>query len=220
MGARIGDETATDHMDRIYKYQRYIYDITRKPYLLGRDRILQEMSPPDGGRVLEVGCGTGRNLIKAAKLYPTVSFYGFDISTAMLETAENSVKRSGLSDRIQLTLGDATNFDPQSEFGLEGFDRVYISYALSMIPPWREALAHSFTLVKPDGALYIADFGQQEKLPKAFQALLFAWLRQFDVHPIPGLRQELEQFAGANQAKADFNVLYNGYAYIAALSRA
>ena len=36
------------HMDGIYRYQRYIYDATRKYYLLGRDRMLDGLRPPPG----------------------------------------------------------------------------------------------------------------------------------------------------------------------------
>ena len=57
-------------MDAIYRYQRYIYDASRKYYLLGRDRMLEELAPAPGGTVLEIACGTGRNLIKAAGRYP------------------------------------------------------------------------------------------------------------------------------------------------------
>lgn len=67
------------HMDGIYRYQRYIYDATRKYYLLGRDRMLDGLKPPPNGSILEVGCGTGRNLILAAKRYPDAQLYGFDI---------------------------------------------------------------------------------------------------------------------------------------------
>ena len=80
-------QDAARHMDGIYRYQRYIYDGTRKYYLFGRDRLLDELQPDDGSTVLEVGCGTGRNLIHAARRYPNARFFGFDISHAMLETA-------------------------------------------------------------------------------------------------------------------------------------
>ncbi|MFX8410451.1 hypothetical protein ABTL60_19470, partial [Acinetobacter baumannii] len=73
-------QTHADHMDGIYRYQRYIYDLTRKFYLLGRDQMIGGLQPPTGARVLEVGCGTGRNLLLAARRYPLVRFYGFDIS--------------------------------------------------------------------------------------------------------------------------------------------
>ena len=54
------DAEHAERMDRMYRYQRHIYDLTRKYYLLGRDRLIDELQPPVGGHVLEVGCGTGR----------------------------------------------------------------------------------------------------------------------------------------------------------------
>ena len=77
--------STSELMDSIYRTQRHIYDLTRKYYLLGRDRLIRELAPPEDGCVLEVGCGTGRNLIKAARRYPRARFYGIDISEAMLE---------------------------------------------------------------------------------------------------------------------------------------
>ena len=63
--------TRTPHartMDDVYRYQRYIYDLTRKYYLFGRDTLLRSLDIPDGARVLEIGCGTGRNLVVAARV--------------------------------------------------------------------------------------------------------------------------------------------------------
>ena len=61
-------------MDSVYRSQRHIYDVTRKYYLLGRDRMIENLAPHDGANVLEVGCGTGRNLILAAQKYPNATF--------------------------------------------------------------------------------------------------------------------------------------------------
>ena len=80
-------------MDRLYRRQRHLYDFTRKYYLLGRDRMIQRLSPPAGSRVLEIGCGTARNLVVAAHAYPDVHFFGIDISTEMLDTARGVIER-------------------------------------------------------------------------------------------------------------------------------
>ena len=80
-------------MDAMYRFQRHIYDITRKPYLLGRDRLIRELDVPDGGHVLEIGCGTARNLLAAQQLYPAACFFGLDISAEMLDTASRSLRR-------------------------------------------------------------------------------------------------------------------------------
>jgi S-adenosylmethionine-diacylgycerolhomoserine-N-methlytransferase len=61
---------ATDLMNRIYRHQRHIYDFSRKYFLLGRGRVIGELDARDGARVLEIGCGTGRNLILAARKCP------------------------------------------------------------------------------------------------------------------------------------------------------
>ncbi|GBF25423.1 phenylpyruvate C(3)-methyltransferase [bacterium MnTg02] len=206
---------AADHMDRIYRYQRTIYNLTRKPVLLGRDRLLNQLRPPRHGTILEIGCGTARNLIRAARLYPNAQFFGIDVSVSMLATAERDVVRAGLGDRIRLAQADATDFNAEDLFGESRFDRVFISYALSMIPPWRDVLRHSLALLGSGGALHIVDFGQQERLPAWFQMLLFAWLRRFSVKPEPELPETLEKLSHAKGMEFRFVPLYRGYAYSA-----
>lgn len=207
------------HMDGIYKYQRHIYDATRKYYLLGRDRLLNELQPGDGSMVLEVGCGTGRNLIHAARRCRNVGFIGLDISHAMLETARTSIARAGLSDRIDVYQADATAFDLWDLCGEAHVGRVFISYTLSMIPLWRQVLAQALQAVGPGGRLYILDFGQQEAWPRWFKSVLFAWLRQFSVHPPAELKAELARLAGNSGATLEFRQLYRGYADFAVITK-
>ena len=210
--AHPGASAAAD-MDAIYRYQRYIYDATRKYYLLGRDRLLSELDPLAGGSVLEIACGTGRNLILGARRYPSARFYGFDISTAMLETARAAIARNGLEVGVSVTAGDAAEFSAEGLFGTPAFDRVMVSYALSMIPPWRTALQRAMDAVGPGGRLHVVDFGQQERLPRIFRALLFAWLRRFHVTPRPELREALAATAARIGGEARFTPLFGGYAW-------
>ena len=74
-------------MDRMYRRQRYIYDASRKFYLLGRDEMIDGVNARAGDSVLEIGCGTGRNLIKLARTYPQSQCCGLDVSQVMLDTA-------------------------------------------------------------------------------------------------------------------------------------
>ena len=105
-------------MDSVYARQRHIYDVSRKYYLLGRDPLIAGLDVPPGGSVLEIACGTGRNLILAARAYPDAKLYGFDISAEMLTTARSSIEKAGLSSRIQLAQGNAEAFDPMELFGI------------------------------------------------------------------------------------------------------
>src|SRR5262249_44039623 len=151
-------------MDRMYRHQRYIYDLSRKFYLLGRDTLIAEIGARPSDAILEVACGTARNLVKLARAYPRSPCFGFDVSAEMLYSASSSVRRAGLAERIALAQGDATSFDPVQLFGRARFERIVISYALSMIPPWREALAHALDHLAPGGSLHIVDFGDQAGL--------------------------------------------------------
>lgn len=206
-------------MDAIYRTQRHFYDLTRKYYLLGRDRLIRKLAPPRGGTVLEIGCGTGRNLIAAARMWPDARFYGIDISEAMLKTARAKVTRAGLADRITLAQGDATAFDAHALFGLATFDRIFQSYTLSMIPDWQGAIREAAAKLAPGGRLDIVDFGQQSGLPRLWRALLFAWLAKFDVTPRATLKRTAEEIAATQGLDADFLPLRLGYAWTARLSR-
>lgn len=211
--------SAAAHMDAIYRYQRYVYDATRKYYLLGRDRLIAELTPPAQGRVLEIACGTGRNLIAAARRSPDARFYGFDISTAMLETARGSIARAGLEGRITVAAGDATEFTGAQLFGVDKFERIFISYALSMIPPWREALQQALDALAPGGRLMIVDFGEQARLPLWFKRALRRWLARFSVTPRDGLTAELERIAAMPGYRVRRAQLYRGYAVYAVITK-
>ena len=199
-------------MDAQYGWQRHIYDLTRKYYLLGRDRLINALAVPPGGSVLEVGAGTGRNLALVARRYPQARLFGLDISAEMLKSARATLAQAGAIERTCLARADARDFDPQRLFGEADFDRVFISYSLSMIPDWEQALAQALSLVRPGGSLHIVDFGQQEHLPRWFRAGLQAWLAKFHVTPRAGLFDAARRVALANGAGLQMQPLYRGYA--------
>ena len=210
-----GEENHAHLMDRTYRYQRHIYDLTRRYYLLGRDRLIAELGAEPGMTVLEIGCGTGRNLIRSARLYPEASLHGMDISHEMLETAQAAALRSGAD--LRFAQGDATRFNPYAAFGISRFERIYMSYTLSMIPDWQATLAQGICNLAPGGSLHIVDFGQQERLPRWFRSLLQAWLTQFHVSPRGELKRVLEALAAKLGAELEFRPLYRGYAWYAVL---
>jgi S-adenosylmethionine-diacylgycerolhomoserine-N-methlytransferase len=201
-------------MDRMYRYTRHIYDLTRKPYLLGRDRLIAELGLAAGGTVLEMGCGTGRNLIAVARAYPKAELYGFDISEEMLKTATAAVSRAGLADRIRLAQGDATAFDAAAVFGRAAFDRVYFSYTLSMVPPWRAALTRGLELTNSGGRFSVVDFGFCEGLGRVPRAILHGWLKLFHVTPRAALEDAIKALARTSGRPFRFERPFGGYAQL------
>ena len=92
-----------------------------------------------------------------------------------------------------------------------------ISYALSMIPPWREALAEAVDALAPGGSLHIVDFGDCAGLPAPFRAGLERWLAAFDVTPRANLPAELAALARSRSALCETRTLKRGYAIQAVL---
>ena len=210
----------TGRMNRMYRLQRHIYDVTRRYYLLGRDQMIAGLQPGRGSSVLEIGCGTGRNLVLAAKRYPEAHFFGVDVSTEMLTSALAAISRHRLTSRIHVAHGDAVAFDPQFSFAVPSFDRVMISYSLSMIPDWERVLDAAIGRLNPGGQLHIVDFGCQERLPGVTRSLLLRWLKLFEVTPRDNLEQVLRTLATSCQAELTFEPRFRGYAQHAVLTKA
>lgn len=179
-------------MDEVYRGQRHIYDFTRKYYLFGRDTLIAGLAARPSMRVLEVACGTGRNLAKIGKAWPGVRLYGLDISEEMLKSA-----RATLGAEASLGQGDACTFDPHSLLGEPAFERIVLSYSLSMIPEWQAALDHAAALLAPGGSLHVVDFGDLSGLPRPAQRMLRAWLAKFHVEPRAALPGAAARIAAA-----------------------
>lgn len=206
-------------MDGVYAVQRHFYDATRKYYLLGRDLTIDALGADGGRHVLEIGCGTARNLVRTARRFPDAQLYGIDISAQMLKSARANLARTRLGERVRLARGDAADFDPGQLFGRTHFDRIMFSYTLSMVPDWRGALAMASRLLDEDGELHIVDFGMQERLPGWFGRGLEAWLAKFHVE----LRDELvlacSCLARSSNLGMHFQPLYGDYARRIVLTR-
>lgn len=204
-------------MDRVYRHQRHFYDATRKYYLLGRDPMIAGLTPPEHGSILEIGCGTGRNLVLAGEAYPKTSLYGIDISNEMLATARKKIAGAGLEKRAHLAYADAADFDPQALFDRQKFDRIFISYAVSMIPQWQAVMREAVSHLTPGGALHIVDFGDLKDLPGFTKGALYKWLEWYHVTPREDLFDVANTIAHETRCEAEAQQLYRGFAWISVI---
>ena len=206
------DKPAKNHaalMDRVYHHQRYVYDLTRKYYLFGRDRLIRELALRPGDRLVEVGCGTARNLIRIARRYPQARLFGLAASQEMLKTAGEAVRRAGLQTRIRLVHGYAEDLSPAMFGETEAFDACIFSYSLSMIPDWKQALRAASAALSETGRVHVVDFGDLGGLSRAGRAILLAWLRLFHVTPRVELLRAFER-----DASGSLRLLPGRYAFL------
>lgn len=97
--------------------------------------------------------------MQVARRYPRAEIFGIDISNSMLSTARSSISRAGLAQRIHLAPADATNFSGVETFDKSHFDRIFISFALSMIGNWEDVVARSVQQLAPGGAFTLLTLG-------------------------------------------------------------
>jgi len=221
---REGGHDQAAAMDSMYRFTRHIYDLTRRYYLLGRDRLLDRVVTGPDTATLEVGCGTARNLIKLGGRASSGRLYGLDASHEMLETASRSVTRAGLprgnNPPIVLRQGLAEQLDAGRMFGLtEPFDTIFFSYCLSMVPTWPGAIEAAVNNLKPGGRLLVVDFWDQADLPATFAAGLKRWLSLFHVHYRPELHAAIAALGDSGDAEVQFESIHRRYAYLAIVTK-
>jgi S-adenosylmethionine-diacylgycerolhomoserine-N-methlytransferase len=202
-------------MDEVYRRQRHLYDFTRKYYLFGRDSLIRDLGLAPGERVLEIGCGTARNLIAIAGRYPGARLFGLDASSEMLKTAEQSLGGAGLTGQVRLAHGFAETVSLAAFGESQPFDRVLFSYSLSMIPDWEQALMAAHGVLAPSGKVHVVDFGDFASLPKPAAWLLLRWLALFHVTPRAQMLKGLEAMRPENLSKPGaLRILPGRYAFV------
>jgi S-adenosylmethionine-diacylgycerolhomoserine-N-methlytransferase len=215
-------------MDRLYRVQRRFYDATRAFVLRGRDeavgRIAARLS--DGARagegrgVLEVGCGTARNLVRLARACPGARLFGLDVSRAMLDTAAAHVRRRGLQGRIALAPGLAEDLDRGGAFAsASAFDAVLFSYSLSLMEGPSRAVEAALSRLAPGGTLHVVDFWTARGVPPPARRLLARWLSLFGVRPPVEAVAAMREAARAAGGRFRFLPVAGGYAFLAELAR-
>jgi S-adenosylmethionine-diacylgycerolhomoserine-N-methlytransferase len=205
-----------ERLNNLYRFQRHFYDVTRRFFLFGRDEMLRGMDVQSGETVLEIGCGTGRNLLKLSNLQPHAKLFGLDASDEMLKTAGANFDARNKQKEIILRQGLAEDFDYGEKFGLAApFDKIFISYSLSMFPKWREALGNALENLEPEGSLYIVDFWDGAGLPPWFNRLRRWWLGLFKVRARPEFFEFLNGLQMEGAGKFAVTPVGRRYAFVA-----
>lgn len=143
-------------MRSYYRWQSVMYDLTRWAFLFGRNEILARLpvAADTNSALLEVGCGTGRNLLRLAKKHPDMRLLGLDVSPDMLQRAARAT--GSYSRRILLlekAYGSAPVALPQTP------DVILFSYALTMFNPgWEQAIAQAHADLPAGGYIAVVDF--------------------------------------------------------------
>ena len=102
----------------------------------------------NGARFADIGCGTGRALIRLAEAFPKSTFYGFDVSEEAVRRARIKVREAGVADRVEIRLLDATQGLPETYDVISTFDVLHDSSdPHAIVRSVRAALAEGGTYI-------------------------------------------------------------------------
>jgi phosphatidylethanolamine/phosphatidyl-N-methylethanolamine N-methyltransferase len=125
-----------------------VYDVVFGPVFRKGRRAAVEAADSVGGRILEVGVGTGLSLPDYKRTNRVV---GIDISEPMLEKAREKVRKLNLRHVEAIEVGDAE----QLEFEDGSFDAIVAQYVVTAIPNPERALNEFARVVRPGGEIIL-----------------------------------------------------------------
>jgi demethylmenaquinone methyltransferase/2-methoxy-6-polyprenyl-1,4-benzoquinol methylase len=177
-------EEAALTYDRLSQWYEVLASPSEKKFI---DLGLQKLQVKEEAKVLEIGFGTGYALLCLAQsVGPLGKIYGLEISFGMRNVAAKKIEKAILSDRVELTLGDAVCLPYKSNF----IDSIFMSFTLELFdtPDISRVLHECLRVLRPEGRLCIIALSAQGKPSFAkkgsVRTLLFA---QFPIG-LSGLR--------------------------------
>lgn len=152
------------------------YDIDKE--VIGKLRL-----GSDGQKILDVGCGEGKFLNRAASINPNHQFFGVDISLGMFKQSRISQGKN-----ISFTVGDSQAL----AFRDQTFDRVTAMHMLYHVPHISKAISEMARVLRPGGICLVTTNSIDSKPTKRMLKEKVASMLGMDKYPDPSERFNVE----------------------------
>lgn len=159
-----------------------------------KHRLVQQAHIEPGMNVLDLGCGTGTLTIMLKKLNPTSVVTGLDGDSQILDIARQKSRGTN----IQWDEGLASSLPYSNSV----FDRVVTSLVIHHLSTddKRRAFTEMYRVLKPQGELYVLDFGVPHSLLTRGMAILMHRLEEV-ADNFDGLLPQFIREAGFGEVK-------------------
>ncbi|WP_406690567.1 methyltransferase domain-containing protein [Saccharopolyspora sp. ID03-671] len=126
-----------------------------------RDPLLADMAVKEGDRILDLPCGTGDSIVRAAEIAgPTGHALAIDVSPSMIEEAEGNAEAAGVKN-IEFRVEDMN----EAQFEVAAFDIVVSANGPFFASDLKAFLAKMWDAVKPGGKLVLMTLGRNFLAP-------------------------------------------------------
>ncbi|MDP1813158.1 MAG: bifunctional demethylmenaquinone methyltransferase/2-methoxy-6-polyprenyl-1,4-benzoquinol methylase [Cytophagaceae bacterium BCCC1] len=143
-----------------------------------RKKALSMIKDRTNNLVLDIATGTGDLAIEANKILQVDKIIGVDISEGMLNVGKEKIKKLGLTDKIELQMGDSEKL----LFNDNTFDTVIVSFGVRNFENLLKGLTDMCRVLKPGGTCLVVEFSK----PASFPFKQFYWFYSTKILPIIG----------------------------------
>jgi len=196
------------HRARHYDAATHLFDLFGFAERVYRRAAVAARQLHPGGRVLDIGCGTGLNLpLLERAVGPAGSVFGVDQSDAMLVRACERVRRAGWSN-VRLTQGDV------AEYGFPpALDGIVSTFAPTLVPEFDDVVRRGAEALAPGGRFVVLDLKRPARVPLWLVRLGVLVNRPFGVRLDLAERHPWE-LVERHLANPTVEELYHGFAYL------
>jgi S-adenosylmethionine-diacylgycerolhomoserine-N-methlytransferase len=153
---RLNTSALDAQMTNYYQLHAKIYDATRWTFLFGRLWLLDWLpfGRTDKFNIVEVGCGTGFNLLGLAERFPKAKLIGIDIAKPMLDIAKKECQ-----DIYNTLTFKKLAYGTEGSAAAEKPNVMLFSYCLTMVnPDWQTLVLQAQSDLKEGGYIAVVDF--------------------------------------------------------------
>ena len=157
--------TKTEQVARMFNNISKRYDLLNHLLSLGidiywRKQAIKVLKPENPQLILDIATGTGDFAIEALALKPE-KIVGVDISEGMLEVGREKMKRRGLSEKIEMKLGDSERLPFEDNI----FDAIIVAFGVRNFEHLELGLADMQRVLKPGGTTVVLEFSKPQSFP-------------------------------------------------------
>lgn len=171
-----GNDGKKKQVESMFDRIAHRYDLLNRVLSAGIDtqwrrKAIKQAMESNPKLALDLATGTGDMAILLSQRAPECQIIGLDLSSKMLEIAQEKINKRGLSDAIAFQQGESENLP----FADNSFDLITVAFGVRNFENTLQGLKECNRVLKTSGQLVVLEFSQPTVTP--FKQLYYSYFK-------------------------------------------